>query len=273
MTYLQRSSEKRKDKKKKLIILGIFVVILLIGYFFRNGVTNLFHKTLFPVNKAVETTTTPVFGTIDYFASKKTLTERNEFLENENRNLKIDLMTVASLREENQELKDILDVRDGLNNPRVTSEVILTPPFSPFDTFVIRIFNNHEIADDSGEISQKISIGDSVFIKNILVGEIVEVYDTTAVAKLYSSFEQSLPVKINREIIAEAEGMGGLTFKIELPKDLEIENGSPVFSMKYPDSIVGFISNIETSENSSFQSLYFQYPFTFGEFNYVEVEY
>jgi hypothetical protein len=60
---------------------------------------------------------------------------------------------------------------------------------------------------------------------------------------------------------------------IELPKDLEIENGSPVFSMEYPDSIIGFINNIDLIDNSSFQTLYFQYPFGFSDFNYVEVEY
>jgi len=273
MTYLQRSSEKRKYKKKKVVILMILVFVLLIGFIFRSPVTNVFHKILYPVNKTVETTISPFFGLIDYFKSKKALSEKNEELKNENQNLKIDLMAVDSVREENDELKDILSVRDGLDNPRVTSEVILTPPFSPFDTFVIRIFDNYEDINNDGKVQQKISVGDSVFIKNILVGEIVEVYEDTAIAKLYSSFEEKMPVKINREITAEAEGMGGLTFSIELPKDLEIENGSPVFSMVYPDSIVGFISEIEISENNSFQTLYFQYPFTFSEFNYVEVEY
>jgi cell shape-determining protein MreC len=271
MTYLQRSSEKRKDRKQKAVVLFIFAVVLLIGFVSRGVITNLFHKTLYPVNKTVETTTKPVIGFFDYFKSKKNLTERNDVLENENRSLKIDLLSIDSVRTENRELKGILGVKDSLDNPRVTSEVILTPPFSPFDTFVIRIFNNYE--DGGADFSQKISIGDSVFIKNILVGKITEVYDVTAVAKLYSSFEQNLPVRINRETIAEAEGLGGLSFKIELPKDLEIEEGLPIFSMEYPDSIIGFINNIEKIENSSFQTIYFQYPFTFSEFNYVEVEY
>ena len=271
MTYLQRSSEKRKDRKQKAVVLSIFAFVLLIGFVFRGGVTNLFHKTLFPINKTVENTTKPVIGFFDYFKSKKALTERNDILENDNRTLKIDLLSIESVRNENRELKGILSVKDSLDNPRVTSEVILTPPFSPFDTFVIRIFNNYET--EGIDFSQKISVGDSVFVKNILVGKITEVYDVTAVAKLYSSFEENLPVRINREIIAEADGLGGLSFKIELPKDLEIEEGLPIFSMEYPDSIIGFINNIEKPENSSFQTIYFQYPFTFSEFNYVEVEY
>jgi cell shape-determining protein MreC len=227
MVYIQRTSEKRKSKKHRAVIYLIIASIALLGFFFRDFSAQLVHNIVYPINKGFDFVVSPITGAGDYFSSKKTLLEQNERLINENKILNIEKRTTEAIQKQNQELKSILSVRDGLSTQRMTAEVILTPPFSPFDTFVLRITNNFE--QDGSEVNQKISVGDAVFIKNILVGEITEVYDRTAIATLYSTYNKSLPVRVNDEFIAEAFGFGGLSFEIELPKDLEIEEGAPIF--------------------------------------------
>jgi cell shape-determining protein MreC len=271
MTRIQRSSEKKKQRKKNLTILIVVLFVLLTGIFARNYSAKIVHTVMYPVNKTFEIITTPVRNIPTYFSSKTILEKQNQELENENRMLKIELLSIDSIKKQNQELKQILNIRDGLAEDRMVGEVILTPPFSPFDTLVARIPKNFEQED--GEVTQKVSVDDSVFIKNISVGKVSEVYDKSVVVKLFSTFGESTPVKIGQDINAEAEGQGSLTFKIELPKDLEISEGEPIYSMAYPETIIGFVEDTQTTETSSFQTIYFKYPFTFSDFSFIEIEY
>jgi cell shape-determining protein MreC len=271
MTYLQRSSEKKKQNKKKLLVLVIFSFILILGVWGRNTSARFVHLALFPVRVTTDFIFRPFKNIGIYFDSKVKIENRNRELEDENRMLKIEILSSQALQKQNQELRQILNVRGENAYNRIVAQVLSTPPFSPFDTFVVRIPQN--FAEQNGEVSRIINQGQKVFIKNILVGEISESYLGTAIVKLYSTFEEKIPVRINGEIIAEAEGMSGLSFKIELPKDLPIEIGRPVYSMTNPEFIIGFVDEIVILENSSFQNIYFKYPFNFNSFNFVEIEY
>jgi len=271
MTRIQRSSEKKKQRKKNVVILIVVASVLFAGFFVRNTSATLTHKILYPVNKSFQFVFSPVKNIPIYFSSKTELSKRNTELEDENRMLKIEMLSIDPIKSQNQEMKQILNIRDGQETSRSVGEVILTPPFSPYDTFVVRISENFE--ESEGEINQKVLVDNYVFVKNILVGTVSELYDKSAVIKLYSTFGESTPVKIGNEIIAEALGQGSLTFKIEIPKDLEVNDGDPIYSMAFPETIIGFVENIQSSEASSFQTIYFKYPFGFNDFSFVEIEY
>ena len=246
-------------------------LVLLLGFGFRNFSANVIHGASYPIFKVTDFISKPFSDAGAYFSSKKFLVKQNAQLIDENKMLKLELVSVKGIEKQNQELKEILNVRDSLTTPRITAEVIQTPPFSPFDTFTVKIPNNFNVLE--GDVNQTIKIGNNVFIKNILVGQVKEVYKDTAIVKLFSTYGEKFAIKINQEIIAEAIGLGSLSFKIEIPKDLKIEKGYPIYSLAYPETIIGFVENTETAESSSFQVVYFQYPFNFSSFNFVEIEY
>lgn len=271
MPYIQRSSEKKKQRKKKLIISLVIMVVLGTGVFFRDASAGLVHTIFFPVNKTFEFVSKPFTNIPTYFSSKTQLQNRNEELEDEIRMKEIESLSIKAIQDQNQELRQILNIREGDSYNRAVGQVILTPPFSPFDTFVVRVADN--FISKNNETDQMIEIGNSVFVKNILVGEVAEIHDKNIIVRLYSTFEQTQPVRINNDIIAEAQGQGSLSFQIELPRDVAVELGEPIYSMEFPESIVGFVEKIETLESSSFKTIYFQYPFSFNSFSFVEIDY
>lgn len=258
MTYLQRSSELQQRRRRNFLFIGIFVVIMLLGVVFRDFSANVIHGIAYPLNKVTHFVFTPIKNVGYYFYSKPKLVAQNTELENEKKFLQIELLTAKTLIQENKELRTILDMREPDVNESI-AEIVLTPPFSPYDTFVIRA--------DQGQFS----VGQSVFARNVFIGRIIEIHNKNAIVKLSSTPGHTTPVKINDQIIAEAEGQGGLSFKINIPKDAEVVIGDPIYSMEYNNSIIGFVSAIDSVETSSFKTVLFQYPFNFSEITFVQI--
>jgi cell shape-determining protein MreC len=258
MTYLQRSSEKLQRRKRNLVFAGILILIILLGIFFRNTSARIIHGIAYPLNKITHAIVTPIKNLGYYFYSKPKLVAHNTELENEKKFLQIELLAVQSLVQENQELRTLLDIRQRSARESI-AEIVLTPPFSPYDTFVIR--GNPD----------EISVGQSVFVKNTLIGRVSEIYNTNAIVTLSSTPGMKTPVKINDAVIAEAEGQGGLSFKINIPKDADVKEGDAIYSMEHNNSIIGFVTAIEIVETSSFKTVLFQYPFNFSEITFVQI--
>ncbi len=267
MTRIKRQSEKRRSLKNKLSVVLIICVVLLSGYFARNSFAKLTHLLLFPLQETFSLIKKPFKNIPAHFSSKKVLIERNYELSERNKKLEIEVLSTKSIRDQNRELKKILDIRDTDNELRILGRVILIPPFSPFDTFVVRLEKDF-VSDQENEENL---VGKPVYIMNVLVGEIQEVYNKNAIIKLYSSYGEKLSVKINNEILAEAEGTGGLSFKSSIPKTISVEEKMPIFAVEHPDVIIGVIEDIQVSETSSFQTIYFQYPFNYSNFIFVEI--
>ncbi len=258
MTYLQRSSELQQRRRRNFLFIGIFLLIILFGVVFRDFSASVIHGVAYPLNKVAHFVVTPIKNVGYYFYSKPKLVAQNTELENEKKFLQIELLTAKSLIQENKELRTILDMREPDVNESV-AEIVLTPPFSPYDTFVIRA--------DQGQLS----VGQSVFARNVFIGRVIEIHNKNAIVKLSSTPGHKTPVKINDQIISEAEGQGGLSFKINIPKDAEVTTGDPIYSMEYNNSIIGFVSAIDVVDTSSFKTVLFQYPFNFSEITFVQI--
>lgn len=259
MTYLQRSSEKNSRRRKNIKFISIFVAIVLFGFLLRTFSGNVVHTILYPVTKSAQFVFSPFknFGT--YLHSKTKLVEENKNLVNDKKFLQIELLSVENLRAENEELRKTLELTKETNE--ITAEIVLTPPFSPFDTFVVHTDN-----------IDAVQIGGRVMTNGILVGEVTEKHARNAIVKLFSTSGTKMPVKINDEIIAEAIGQGGLSFLIQLPKDIAIEKGFLVYAEGADKAVLGTVENIDTPENSSFQTIYFKFPFSFADLNFVQIK-
>jgi cell shape-determining protein MreC len=267
MNHLDRASVKIKNRRRKALVTLVITLILVVGLLFRSQTASFAHYILVPINNTFHFISSPFSNFFNYFSSKARLQEENYELNDRNKNLEIELLSIKSIKDQNDELREMLNLRGRNAENRIIGQVILVPPFSPFDTFVVQILDKGAI--EIMEVQDL--IGRSVFIKNNLVGEISEIYGQNIIVTMHSSYGNKIPVKINNEIVAEAEGQGGLSFKIVIPKDAKVDLGTPIFSMNQPGIILGAIKEIEVTETSSLQTIYFQYMFTFSDFNFVEI--
>lgn len=256
MTYLRKNNYKKNQKVKKILLGIVIIFFLIVGTVFNDFASNLIHFTLVPVKKTANFIFYPVKNVPTYFSSRTKLTQKNLELEDENKFLKIENLKINLLKEENENLRESLNLQNSRES--FVAEVILTPPFSPYDTFVITSAENF-------------SAGDLVFYKGLLIGEIIKRQANNSIVQLYSSPGQKIPVKINKDIIAEAEGQGNFGFKIQVPKDLEISPEDLIYSMTETESILGLVEDIEFAESNSFQIIRFHYLFDLNKINFVEV--
>lgn len=249
MTYHRRN--KKKINKTAVVI----VVVLLILFFFGPSVKGVTNWISNPIIKTKNAVTSPFKASVEYFKFKQTLIDENENLKAENRKLKIENLTVGTLKEENDSLREILNYQE---NPQelFVSKVLSQPPFSPYDTFLI------DISDNQTEIGSK------VYYSNVVLGEIEEIYQKNAVVRLYSSANQNIFVNISDQQV-EASGIGGNGFVISLPKDIEINEGEVIY---VGDTPIGQVDSIENDQTGAFQNIYFRYPFNINDIDFVQVE-
>ncbi|MFT5179840.1 MAG: cell shape-determining protein MreC [Candidatus Paceibacteria bacterium] len=252
MIYLQRN---KKKSRKKVVIISILGILIFLTLFKINFIQDVAYRMFSPVFSLGNVVTKPFSGVATLFKSKSKLVEDMKTLEDKIKDLKIELMSVDSLQKENDDLRNITK---GIDEG-VVAKVITRPPNSPYDTFII------DLGYEDG-----MSVTNHIYTHGIRVGEIVQVHKKSSVVRLYSSSGNQIPIRIDGNIEAQADGQGGGRFITIIPKDIEVKEGD---SISLPDETKAFslISKIETTEANSFQGIFFNLPFNISEISFVEV--
>jgi len=248
---IYRQKNKNKGYKKYIILAIFFVALFFFGTFFKSIVQGVASPIL-NINSGIFS---GIGNLSSYFKSKNELQKTNNELISQNQDFKIQLLTLENVKKENEDLKTQLN----FINPTIKTaiaKIITKPPFSPYDTFVIN--SNDQIKKDQ-----------KVLYKKMLIGKIIETYSNTAVVKLFSSSDEKIPVQLLGNEF-EAEGQGNLSFKIKIPKSLTVEKNTPIYSSE-TNSVLGVVQAINSNEASAFQDIYFKYPISINDLDYVEV--
>jgi cell shape-determining protein MreC len=253
MTYLQKSKKKKKFLNKRNILILVVLLILLFGTSIKN-ITNFVAK---PVVLIKETVFSPFENIFNHFQFKQNLIDENSELIEENKKLNIELLTINSLRKENQELKDLF-VYQEKKPELILSKILNHNNYSPFDTFTV----------DSGS-NQGIKAGSLVSYLNVPIGTVSEVYLTTSVVSLYSFPDKRISVSFYGGTTAEAVGLGAGSFVVVLPKDIKVSEGDIVNAFNFP---IGVIKSIVVDHSGTFQNVYFNYPFNLNEIEFVQID-
>lgn len=260
MIYPQRNRNK-KVRNIVYFVVAFFVTLSLIQYFGGSelrGYINTLYKPVWFVGRAV---TQPVGMLKNYFSSKNMLVKENATLNEEVTRLRLIAYDYDVLQKENSELKAQLG-RGGTSR-KILGNILVKPPTSPYDKFIL------DVGTKNG-----IEIGDLVYIsEKIIAGIITEVRDSSSVVGLFSDSGREVGVVLERTGASfSIVGQGGQNYKLEIPKDTDLEWGD-LFT--YPDgqrSIVGIVYFIDTNSQSAFKTAHIRPPVNVFSYKTVIVQ-
>lgn len=259
MIYRRDNNQERK--KKLFIILTIFFLLFLftltpVGSFTRTLVAR-FAPSVWGVGGEFIRFNTQIFSV---FYLKSSLLEENETLKKEIRDISLKLLDRNLLYEENLLLKE----RHGRNGPgqTVVARVLAKPPRSLYDTLVIDVGSGEGVKG-----GEKVLYGD-----NIMIGEVVEVFEKTSKVRLFSSSGESINVTIGKHAVpALAVGMGGGNFEIKIPRDTPVSLGDSILAPSLMPHFLGVVEYIESKESDPFERILLKSPISPFEIEIVEI--
>ena len=256
-----RYSRNRRSKSKILIIIGILLLLSVVGY---SGVSTFFGETTHSFLRPVwifGNNISDVGENIDeVFMSKTDLIEENERLKEDLLHMSYLVMERTILAKENKDLKESLGYMS--TSTRILSTILSDGESSPYGAIVL----------DRGLLSG-ISVNDIVYVANIGVGVIEQVYKNTSLLRLFSDFGQVVEVLVGEEnIVATVHGNGSGNFFFDLPRDVVLAVGDKVMFRGGEQRMLGVVEHIDVKANDPFKRLVFRSPVDINRVRWVEVE-
>ena len=141
----------------------------------------------------------------------------------------------------------------------IYAPVLKIPPAVSFGTILVAAGKRNGVNQ-----GMKAVFGDGVF-----VGLVSEVFDSFSRINMLSSFGQTSQVRLLEVGQVIAEGLGGASAKIELPRDIKIEIGEPVYMTSDLMYFAGFISEVDLSGTKPIAEARLILPFNINELDYV----
>jgi len=237
-----------------VFILFILMLILL---------TTPARQALFFISEPIWRLENTIFGSkiVEYFKFKQSLIDEKVGLEQK---LFLAGNLIAEneiLQKENETLKDLLG-RKEIKQKTILGVILVKPPQTPYDSIILDIGS-----DDNVKVGDKV-----VASTNIYIGEITEVYKSSSKVVLYSSPGQKLSVVLGENSVsAEAVGMGGGNFNINLPKEVEVKEGDVIVIPSITANVFGIVEKVNSQSKDSFQTVLFKSPVNINELNFVEI--
>lgn len=298
MTYLQVHKRPYQKMKQTIIwVIGVVVVLVIIlqlftPHFFPSLFTAMarpFWRTEFSIESGA-------------LKSSETLLSENEALNRQLADAQVRLDTIHAVELENNELKTLLGRDPGIildivsnvssiststsiiaqlissrsasskNYPksaqknqdiRILAAVLKHPPLSPYDELIIDIGHDYNLSTSS----QVYASGD------ILIGHVVDVLNTTAKVKLFSSSNEKYEVLIGpNHTPATAIGRGGGQYEAQVSRETSVKEGDFVLNPSLNDKPFGIVSAVLQDPTQPFETVLFAPPVNIYQLRWVLVK-
>lgn len=254
----QRSSKlfnKGPSLLSKLLLL-IFISIVLMGADYRfhylkniRQITNVFTK---PRHTLLNSPSNIYNFTTEYFSNQSRLIDENETLKLNIDSLKADLQRLDFIDQENNQLKNLLEVKNAHKFKTEAVSII----YSRFDPF------NQKIIIDGGQ-NKDFQAGQPVINALGLVGQISNVYPETSEVTLIIDKKMSVPIQIQRNglrAITNGNGQNETILLSYLPTSVDVIIGDVLktsgIDMIYPEGIpVAEVLEINNNPNLPFAKI------------------
>ena len=228
MNYIDK---KKRRKKNKVIMTVIIVVCIIVSIYLLSIIRIPFlsaisSKIIYGIDATLGTVSGLITEGTSYFGNTKKLNDKVTMLENELEQTKIAMQEINVLKQENQGLKDLLNIKDKYNHFEKVYASVITRSYDNWnETFVINKGINDGIKEKQTVISAE-----------GLVGYISEVYEKTSVVTTILDTSSAISVEIsNINKLALAKGDYLLKNKsrlklINIPIDTELAVGETIYS-------------------------------------------
>lgn len=244
----------KKTRSKSLFFIlffaGIFLLIFLNNHGYLNFVKNSFIKVSSPFQDILNSMSNRFgyFGQIIFQA--KYLKAENEKLLLSYQEALGKIVQYEEIKAENNLLRKQLGFEENKKNVLLLADVIGRDPL----VFGRTILINKGSGDGIKKQMPAIVAG------NILIGQVVEVSDSTAKVRLLSDISSKVPVFIqNSRLDGLVKGDGTLALNLELvPKEIEMKSGELIISSNlggiYPKGLfIGTVASVSSADNQFFQ--------------------
>jgi len=148
-------------------------------------------------------------------------------------------------------------------NDRVLSAVLIRPPFTGYDEYII------DIGKDFG-----VNINDKVYAPgDVLIGRVVDVLSDTSKVVLYSSPGQKYEVTVGEnKDIATAVGRGGGQYEVVMSRDAVVKDGDFVLAPSVSDKPFGVVTAVLSDPAEPFETVLFASTVSIYNIRWVMVQ-
>jgi cell shape-determining protein MreC len=251
---------RRKKITKNIIGFGIFFIFIFLGIISLIGqFSNYIGRPIWAVQKSI----TSGFENIAYvFESKGKLSEDNQKLIEENVNMKLSMIDYQILKNENNQLKEILGNIPNKND-FILGNILTKPNHSPYDTVIIDIGEKNGIKE-----------GNIVYVNgNLPIGRIGKVYNNTSLIYLYTSpGQKTLGFMDGSNASVELTGRGGGNFEMIIPIELDAINGGIVSYPGNASEVIALIDEVISKPSDPFKKVILHSPINVQNLKWVEVK-
>lgn len=260
-------SNNKKDNKHVKGILGLIMVLVLGGGIIYKILAEPVFKVTAPiVNKSNELAYNNLSLLVGLFSSKEDLIIENSQLKEELNETVVTSLKYKALQEEIMTLRQF---RLPDNLEVVVAKVLKNGGLLNYDGLVLDVGQKNITPDTKLQVGQKVIISD-----NVLLGELVEVLDTTSKVGLYSTPNRQTSVQIGpNNVKAVALGQGSGNYVVSLPVGLDFNVGDVVLTVvDEREYIIGVVENITKTAEVPFQKLYIKQPANLANLSFVAIE-
>ncbi len=233
-----------RGRGKSYLRVTIFVIFLVLIIFLRSYINYI-------IEPVIKYLAQPMWGlrfapanTVGYIVgqtqSKSQLIARN--VELERAHVDQDLLRARIMKLEQENAKLLALVGYPVNSSSKLSYVLSSASASSYSTFLIE-----------GGLARGFSIGAKVYSDdNVILGELVEVYEDMSKVVLYSAYGREIEVELLDHTRLLATGNGNQNFQLRLPKGVGLIEGSVLYSPGGGASIIAVVARLEESAGEAF---------------------
>lgn len=263
MNY-RRPSNKKKKFEKIIYIFSFVIIIFLIFPFIISTLDipkNILVQISTPIWNSERNIILSIKDSSSFIKNKSYLIEENNILKSRLTDILSLKLENRFLKQENIQLKQELG-RSAEKDNSILATILVRPNKTVYDTLIV------DVGKDDG-----ISIGDTVISEwSTLLGEVIDTFPKSSKILLYSSSDIITNVTIGEENInAEAIGMGGSNYEINIPRDIYIATSSIIIVPNRKGLILGVVDEIKKRPQDTIQKLLFKTPINIQQLKWVTI--
>ncbi len=255
-----RNGRRSSRAPRIFFLLALLIIALSIATLARSPASGLLWQATVPV-KSVFGYLGGVLNNIGtQFKTKVSLAELNTELQQRLEEAQARVADRDILYEENIMLKQQFGRPDAARGGILVA-VIARPPATAYDTLILDVGKNLDVS-----VGNFVSAGGGA-----LIGQITDVYATTARAALFSTAGSSYQGLLRGEIPVEVEGQGAGALSAKVPAGTPVAVGDAIRLPGIAANVSEIVSSIDAPQSNSFKTLYLHLPANIFTLRYVEI--